>query len=68
LYGHVETWRKGFRDPVIVATAMPDGYGDSPMSMQAMKRSATEFLTKPFRVQDFLEAIGVGLARSNYWR
>jgi FixJ family two-component response regulator len=35
---------------------------------EAIKRRAIEFLTKPFRVQDFLEAIGVGLARSNLWR
>jgi len=33
------------------------------MSVQAMKRGAIEFLTKPFRDQDLLDAIEVGLAR-----
>jgi FixJ family two-component response regulator len=35
---------------------------------EAIKRRAIELLTKPFRVQDLLEVIGVGLARSNLWR
>jgi DNA-binding NtrC family response regulator len=33
------------------------GYGDVPMSVQAMKAGAVEFLTKPFRDQDLLDAI-----------
>lgn len=45
--------------PIIFIT----GHGDIPMSVQAMKGGAIEFLTKPFRDQDLLEAIGVGLAR-----
>ena len=45
--------------PVIFIT----GHGDIPMSVQAMKRGAIEFLTKPFRDQDLLDAIQVGLAR-----
>jgi FixJ family two-component response regulator len=45
--------------PIIFIT----GYGDIPMSVQAMKGGAIEFLTKPFRDQDLLEAIEVGLAR-----
>jgi FixJ family two-component response regulator len=39
------------------------GHGDIPMSVQAMKRGAIEFLTKPFRDQDLLDAIQLGLAR-----
>ncbi len=38
------------------------GHGDIPMSVQAMKGGAIEFLTKPFRDQD-LDAVNVGLAR-----
>jgi FixJ family two-component response regulator len=45
--------------PIIFIT----GHGDIPMSVQAMKRGALEFLTKPFRDQDLLDAIELGLAR-----
>src|SRR5246500_3173301 len=45
--------------PIIFIT----GHGDIPMSVQAMKRGAIEFLTKPFRDQDLLDAIQVGLSR-----
>lgn len=45
--------------PVIFIT----GHGDIPMSVQAMKGGAIEFLTKPFRDQDLLDAIHHGLAR-----
>jgi FixJ family two-component response regulator len=45
--------------PVIFIT----GHGDIPMSVQAMKGGAIEFLTKPFRDQDLLDAIDIGLAR-----
>jgi FixJ family two-component response regulator len=45
--------------PIIFIT----GHGDIPMSVQAMKRGAIEFLTKPFRDQDLLDAIHLGLAR-----
>jgi FixJ family two-component response regulator len=45
--------------PIIFIT----GHGDIPMSVQAMKGGAIEFLTKPFRDQDLLEAIQLGLAR-----
>lgn len=46
--------------PVIFIT----GHGDVPMSVRAMKGGAIEFLTKPFREQDLLDAIYVGLAQS----
>jgi len=39
------------------------GHGDIPMSVQAMKGGAIEFLTKPFRDQDLLDAVAIGLAR-----
>ena len=39
------------------------GHGDVPMSVQAMKAGAIEFLTKPFRDQDLLDAVNQGLAR-----
>jgi FixJ family two-component response regulator len=45
--------------PIIFIT----GHGDIPMSVQAMKGGAIEFLTKPFRDQDLLDAIQQGLAR-----
>jgi FixJ family two-component response regulator len=45
--------------PIIFIT----GYGDIPMTVQAMKGGAIEFLTKPFRDQDLLDAIHLGLAR-----
>lgn len=38
------------------------GHGDIPMSVQAMKGGAIEFLTKPFRDQDLLDAIQQGIA------
>jgi FixJ family two-component response regulator len=45
--------------PIIFIT----GHGDIPMTVQAMKGGAIEFLTKPFRDQDLLDAIQLGLAR-----
>ena len=50
--------------PIIFIT----GHGDIPMSVQAMKSGAIEFLTKPFRDQDLLDAIQLGLARGRAWR
>jgi FixJ family two-component response regulator len=44
------------------------GHGDIRMSVQAMKDGAIEFLTKPFRDQDLLDAIQVGLARDRVRR
>jgi FixJ family two-component response regulator len=45
--------------PIIFITA----HADIPMTVQAMKGGAIEFLTKPFRDQDLLEAVQAGLAR-----
>ena len=45
--------------PVIFMT----GYGDIPMSVQGMKGGAVDFLTKPFRDQDLLDAVSTALDR-----
>jgi RNA polymerase sigma factor (sigma-70 family) len=45
--------------PIIFLT----GHGDIPMSVRAMKAGAVEFLTKPFRDQDLLDAVGIALKR-----
>jgi FixJ family two-component response regulator len=45
--------------PIVFIT----GHGDVPMSVQAMKGGAIEFLTKPFRDQDLIDAVHIGLAR-----
>src|SRR6201984_2894753 len=50
--------------PIIFITA----HGDIPMSVQAMKGGAIEFLTKPFRDQDLLDAVEAGLARDRAQR
>jgi FixJ family two-component response regulator len=49
--------------PIIFIT----GHGDIPMTVQAMKGGAIEFLTKPFRDQDLLDAIQLGLERDRTW-
>ncbi len=50
---------KNTRIPIIFLT----GHGDIPMSVRAMKAGAVEFLTKPFRDQDLLDAVSVALER-----
>ena len=50
--------------PIIFLT----GYGDIPMSVRAMKAGATEFLTKPFREQDLLDAIRHAIERDRLAR
>jgi FixJ family two-component response regulator len=49
----------GIHIPVIFVTA----HGDIPMTVRAMKAGAVEFLTKPFRDQDLLDAVQVALER-----
>jgi FixJ family two-component response regulator len=49
----------GVRIPIIFIT----GHGDIPMTVRAMKSGAVEFLTKPFRDQDLLDAIRQALDR-----
>ena len=54
------TTEAGLEIPIIFIT----GHGDIPMSVRAMKAGAVEFLTKPFRDQDLLDAIQQALERS----
>jgi len=54
----------GIRIPIIFIT----GHGDIPMSVKAMKSGAVEFLTKPFRDQDLLDAIHQALERDRLAR
>ena len=54
----------GFRIPIIFIT----GHGDIPMTVKAMKHGAVEFLTKPFRDQDLLDAIYQALERDRATR
>lgn len=49
--------KSGIRMPVIFMT----GHGDIPMSVRAMKAGAVDFLTKPFRDQDMLDAVFTAL-------
>jgi FixJ family two-component response regulator len=50
--------------PIIFIT----GHGDIPMSVRAMKAGAIEFLTKPFRDQDLLDAIQIALEKDRETR
>ncbi len=54
----------GIQIPLIFITS----YGDIPMSVRAMKAGAVEFLTKPFRDQDLLDAIQLALKRDRLRR
>ncbi|KAB7648248.1 response regulator transcription factor [Polymorphobacter fuscus] len=50
---------RGDHVPIVFMT----GHGDIPMTVQAMKAGAVDFLAKPFRDQDMLDAVGAALAR-----
>ena len=54
-----ELAKTNIRTPIIFLTA----YGDIPMTVKAMKAGAIEFLTKPFRDQDLIDAIQLALER-----
>jgi FixJ family two-component response regulator len=54
----------GVRLPVVMMT----GYGDIPMSVRAMKHGAVDFLPKPFRDQDMLDAVMTALDRDRQRR
>jgi FixJ family two-component response regulator len=54
-----ELAKANIRIPIIFMT----GHGDIPMSVQAMKAGAIDFLTKPFRDQDILDAVAAALER-----
>jgi len=51
--------RAGINMPIIFMT----GHGDVPMTVRAMKAGAVDFLTKPFRDQDMLDAVTAALER-----
>lgn len=53
-----ELARAGNRLPIVFMT----GHGDIPMSVRAMKAGAVDFLTKPFRDQDMLDAVAAAIA------
>ena len=52
-----ELTKAGIKIPIIFMT----GHGDVPMSVKAMKAGAVDFLTKPFRDQDMLDAVGLAI-------
>jgi FixJ family two-component response regulator len=54
----------GVRLPVVMMT----GYGDIPMSVRAMKRGAVDFLSKPFKDQDMLDAVMTAITRDRQRR
>jgi FixJ family two-component response regulator len=54
-----ELARTGGALPIVFLT----GHGDIPMSVRAMKAGATEFLTKPWREQDLLDAVRLAIER-----
>lgn len=61
---HRELVRDGDTQPIIFIT----GHGDIQMSVAAMKAGAVEFLTKPFRDQDLLDAVCSALSRDTRQR
>src|SRR6202041_3508046 len=58
------TTEAGMEIPIIFLS----GYGDIPMTVRAMKAGAVEFLTKPFRDQELLDAIQLALERDRQAR
>lgn len=54
-----ELAKAGMRVPIVFIT----GHGDIPMSVKAMKAGAVDFLAKPFRDQDMLDAVSTALER-----
>jgi FixJ family two-component response regulator len=56
-----ELAERNIRIPIVFVT----GHGDIPMSVRAMKAGAVEFLSKPFRGQDLLDAIRVALKQDH---
>jgi FixJ family two-component response regulator len=60
----VQLTQSGVRLPVVMMT----GYGDIPMSVRAMKRGAFDFLPKPFKDQDMLDAVLAAIERDRQQR
>jgi FixJ family two-component response regulator len=53
---------------ILIPIVFITGHGDIPMTVRAMKAGAVEFLAKPFREQDLLDAVGVALDRDRVRR
>ena len=60
----VQLTQTGVRLPVVMMT----GYGDIPMSVRAMKHGAVDFLSKPFKDQDMLDAVLAAIERDRQRR
>ena len=60
----VRLTQTGVRLPVVMMT----GYGDIPMSVRAMKSGAVDFLPKPFKDQDMLDAVHAAIERDRQQR
>jgi FixJ family two-component response regulator len=60
----VQLTQAGVRLPVVIMT----GYGDIPMSVRAMKSGAVDFLPKPFKDQDMLDAVLAAIERDRQRR
>lgn len=59
-----ELAKSGIEVPIIFLT----GHGDIPMTVRAMKAGAAEFLTKPFRAQELIDAVKQALVRDGEFR
>ena len=59
-----ELIKSGIQFPIIFISA----HGDIPMTVRAIKAGAIEFLTKPFRHQDLLDAVQVGIEKDRVRR
>jgi FixJ family two-component response regulator len=57
----IELEKAGIRIPIIFIT----GYGDIPMTVKAMKAGAAEFLAKPFRDREFLDAVHAAIQKDS---
>lgn len=64
----LEVQRKLIEAGIQIPVIFISGHGDIPMTVKAMKSGAVEFLTKPFRDQDLLDAIQQALERENATR
>ena len=64
----LDVQRKLIDSGVHIPIIFISGHGDIPMTVKAMKSGAVEFLTKPFRDQDLLDAIQQALERENETR
>ena len=59
-----EMVERGIHIPIVFIT----GHGDIPMTVQAMKAGAVEFLTKPFRDEDLIDGVRAGIERDRQGR